>query len=265
MFSNRLLNTVSKEPTVLNEWKTLATLGAPILIAQLAQMANGVIDTIMAGHASAADLAGVGIGTSLWVPTLLFFAGILSALQPTVSGHKGANASDQIMPSVWQGIYIALVSTGVMILIVTNLDPVLTFLRMDPVTAPIAAGYLDAFAWGIPAILLLNALRGLSDGLGHTRVFMVFSLLSTLLNLPLNYIFIYGQDFGFFQVAAMGGIGCGWATSIANWVALIAMLFYLSLSKTYQQFRLLHHWTPPKLNELQSTCAGFAYRFSNFC
>ena len=47
----------------LTEWRTLATLGGPILIAQVAQMANGVIDTVMAGHASAEDLAAVGIGS----------------------------------------------------------------------------------------------------------------------------------------------------------------------------------------------------------
>jgi len=37
----------------LGEWRTLAILGGPILIAQVTQMANGVIDTLMAGHASA--------------------------------------------------------------------------------------------------------------------------------------------------------------------------------------------------------------------
>src|SRR5690606_40824848 len=63
---------------ILTEWKTLAILGGPILIAQLAQMANAVIDTVMAGRASAADLAGVGIGSSLWVPVLFFFVGTLS-------------------------------------------------------------------------------------------------------------------------------------------------------------------------------------------
>ena len=47
---------------------------------QVAQMANGVIDTIMAGHASAEDLAAVGIGSSLWMPLFLFFMGMLGAL-----------------------------------------------------------------------------------------------------------------------------------------------------------------------------------------
>ena len=64
---------------MLAEWKTLAILGGPILIAQVAQMANGVIDTVMAGHASAEDLAAVGIGSSLWMPLFLFFMGMLGA------------------------------------------------------------------------------------------------------------------------------------------------------------------------------------------
>ena len=88
------------------EWKILARLGTPILIAQLAQMANGVVDTMMAGHASAKDLAGVGIGTSLWIPILLFFTGALNALQPIVSHHRGANELHKIIPCQIAGMIL---------------------------------------------------------------------------------------------------------------------------------------------------------------
>lgn len=231
----------------LHEWKQLALMGAPILIAQLAQMANGVIDTVMAGHASAEDLAGVGIGTSLWVPILLFFAGVLGAMQPTISGHRGALEFDKIMPTTWQGIYISLVAMLLMIAVLINMQPLLTILQLDAKTNTIAVGYLDAFAWGVPALLLLTALRGLTDGLGHTGVIMAFSLLSTLFNLPLNYMFIYGADLGFIQVPALGGIGCGWATSISNWGATLALLVYLNRSKTFAAFHLLSGWAAPQM------------------
>lgn len=226
---------------ILLEWKTLAILGAPILIAQLAQMANGVIDTVMAGHASAEDLAGVGIGTSLWVPVLLFFIGTLNALQPTISGHRGAGQLDRIMPVTWQGLYIAAAASVVMILLLINTRPLLVFLRLDAQTADIAQGYLQAFAWGVPALVLLNALRGLTDGLGHTRVIMVFSLVSTLFNLPLNYIFIYGK----LGLPALGGVGCGWATSLSNGIAVLALLVYLNRSRVYAHFHLLANWVKP--------------------
>ena len=232
---------------VLDEWKTLAILGGPILIAQLAQMANGVIDTVMAGHASAEDLAGVGIGTSLWVPVLLFFMGVLSALQPIISGHRGAEQLQRIMPVTWQGLYIAAACALVMILLLINARPVLDLLQLDTRTAAISQGYLDAFCWGVPALLLLTALRGLTDGLGHTRVIMAFSLVSTLFNLPLNYIFIYGK----LGLPAMGGVGCGWATAISNWIAVLALLVYLNRSKTYATFHLLADRVLPDWQEIK--------------
>lgn len=218
----------------LDEWKTLAQLGGPILIAQVAQMANGVIDTVMAGHASAEDLAAVGIGSSLWMPLFLLFMGILSALQPIVSGHRGAREFERIMPVTWQGIYIGLGASLLMIGLLLNVRPVLDVLRLELHTATLTQGYLDAFSWGVPAILLLTALRGLTDGLGHTKVIMVFSVIGTLVNLPLNYIFIYGK----FGLPAMGGVGCGWATAISSWVAVLSMLLYLNTSASYQRFHL---------------------------
>ncbi|MEX1058542.1 MAG: MATE family efflux transporter, partial [Natronospirillum sp.] len=227
---------------ILTEWKTLGVLGGPILVAQLAQVANGVIDTVMAGNASAEDLAGVAIGSSLWSPLFLLFMGTLSAMQPIISGHHGAGRQDKIMPVTWQGIYIALGCSVLMIFLLLNVDPVLALLQMDGQTAAITRGYLQAFAFGVPALLVLMALRGLTDGLGHTRVIMTFSLLSAAINLPLNYIFIYGK----LGVPAMGGVGCGWATAISVWLALLALLIYLGLSRVYQRFHLISNWHKPE-------------------
>ncbi|MEZ5524187.1 MAG: MATE family efflux transporter [Pseudomonadales bacterium] len=231
----------------LDEWRTLAILGGPILVAQVAQMANGVIDTLMAGHASAEDLAGVGIGNSLWMPLFLFFMGTLGAQQPIISGYNGARSFEKIIPTVWQGIYLASIGAVIMILLLTNVHPVLSLLNLEPNTARISQGYLDAFAWGVPAMLLMAALRGLTDGMGHTRVIMAFSLLGTLCNLPLNYIFIYGK----LGLPAMGGIGCGWATSLSNAIAVIALLVYLNRSQLFQQVHLLKGWMKPDLERVR--------------
>ncbi len=226
----------------LYEWKTLALLGGPILVAQLAQMANGVVDTVMAGRVGAEDLAGVGIGSSLWVPLYLLFVGVLSALQPIISGHTGAGSTERVIPVTWQGIYIGAASALIMIALLTNVRPVLNLLRMDEHSAGISQGYLIGIAWGAPAMLLMAALRGLTDGLGHTRVIMAFSLLSTMINVPLNYVLIYGK----LGLPAMGGIGCGWATAVSSWCAALATLAYLHWNPNYRQYHLLQGWIPPR-------------------
>ena len=250
----------------LLEWKSLALLGGPILIAQLAQMANGVIDTVMAGHASAEDLAAVGIGAGIWGPILLFFIGTLSSLQPIISGQRGANQLDQIMSITWQGIYIALFGIPLMVGLITHIEPLLHWLTLEPQTAQIAQGYLDAFAWGVPALLLLTALRGLTDGLGHTGVIMAFSLLSTLLNLPLNYVFIYGYELqGLMTIPAMGGVGCGWATTLSNWIALLALLVYLARHSAYRQLHLIRDWAKPHRKKIEQLLRlGLPIGFSLF-
>lgn len=226
-------------------------LGAPILVAQLAQMANGVVDTMMAGHASARDLAAVGIGTGIWAPVLLFFIGVLSALQPLISGHRGAENYTRIMPVTWQGLYIATIGAVIMAAILTHVRPLFVLLQLDAETADIAQGYLDALAWGIPAVLLLNSLRGLTDGMGQTRIIMVFFLISTVLNIPFNYLFIFGFSIGDWHVDAMGGVGCGWATALSNWIAVIALLVYLNRSKDYKAFHLIGDWTKPDWLEIK--------------
>ena len=249
----------------LQEWKQLVLLGAPVLVAQLAQMTNGVVDTVMAGHSSAEDLAGVGIGTSLWVPTLLFFAGILGAMQPTISGHRGAQDWHKIMPTTWQGLYISMIAMVLMILFLTNMHPVLALLQLDEKTLHIADGYLKAFSWGVPALVVLMALRGLTDGLGHTHIIMIFSIVSAVLNVPLSYFFIFGFDFNFFQIPRMGGIGSGWATTMANWVAAIALLIYFNNSRFYQQYHLITHWVAPAKEEIKRLLKlGVPIGFSSF-
>lgn len=232
---------------ILQEWRTLATLGGPILITQIAQMANGVIDTVMAGHYSAQDLAGVAIGNSFWMPVFLFFIGILTALQPTISMHRGAQAMHKIAPVTWQGIYIALCSAGLMVVLLWHTQPALQALNLESHTASITQGYLRGFLLGVPAMLLIVAMRGFTDGLGHTKVIMGVSLLSTLINLPLNYIFIYGK----LGIPAMGGIGCGWATALANTIALFVLLIYLYRSKTFSQISFLKNFHKPNFAEIK--------------
>ena len=65
------------------------TLALPILGGQLAQTANGFVDTMMAGRVGANDLAAVAVGASIWVPLFLFMTGVLMSATPILSRHLG--------------------------------------------------------------------------------------------------------------------------------------------------------------------------------
>lgn len=51
---------------------------------------NEFFDTTMSGHASPIDLAGVAIGTSIWIPVSTGLTGILMATTPIVAQLVGS-------------------------------------------------------------------------------------------------------------------------------------------------------------------------------
>lgn len=86
----------------------LIQIALPILLAQLAQNSMGTVDTIMAGRVSAADMAAISVGASIWFPLVLFGHGLLLALPPTISYLNGSGKRDRIAHQVRQGLWIVL-------------------------------------------------------------------------------------------------------------------------------------------------------------
>lgn len=75
------------------EARQLLALAIPVILAQVAQTAMGFVDTVMAGGYSATDMAAVAIGTSIWLPAILFGHGLLLALTPVVAQQRIRAAS----------------------------------------------------------------------------------------------------------------------------------------------------------------------------
>ncbi len=92
------------------EAKKLLLIALPILLAQIAQNSMGLVDTIMSGRVSSADMAAISVGASIWFPLVLFGHGLLLALPPTISYLNGSGKRDQIAHQVRQGIWIILLA-----------------------------------------------------------------------------------------------------------------------------------------------------------
>lgn len=227
----------------LDEARALARLGLPIVATQLAQAAMGTTDTLMAGRYSADDLAGVAIGSSVWVPLLLLFTGILMATIPLVSQAFGANDRSSITTTLQQGIWLALLLGLLGALTLYQADPLYTWMEVAAPMRHIGDGYTNALAWGMPAATLYTVLRCGQEALHQTRVIMLISLAGLLLNIPLNYVLIYGK-LGFPE---LGGVGCGWATAIALWAQLGLATWLTLKSPHFARIPFWRNWTPPHL------------------
>ena len=215
-------------PTRTRQWpgeaRTLWHLALPLMGAQMAQMSMGVADVIMAGQYSAAHLAGVALGGSVFWPVMLLCMGLVQAVTPTVSQLHGAGASNRIGEVVRQGLWLALFGGVFGVLMLNNIAPVYRWLQVDPDTAAISVAYLRACSFGLPALLCFFALRFLADGMGFTRPALFISLSALALKVPTNYAFIYGE----YGMPELGGVGCGVAQALVMWLQLTLILIVVT-------------------------------------
>lgn len=236
---------------LLIELRSLLALAAPIMIAQLANTAMGFVDTVMAGRVSPRDLASVALGNSIWVPVFLLMTGILLATTPKVALRFGGGLYREIGPLVRQALWLALLVGCAAATLLWNAQSVLHLMRVEEQLIEPAMGYLRAVACGFPAVALYHVLRCYSDALGHTRPSMMLGIGGLLLNIPANYIFIYGK----FGLPALGGVGCGWATGLVMWCMLLGMFWWVTWAPYYRSSELFKrfdwpHW--PTLKRLLS-------------
>jgi MATE family multidrug resistance protein len=192
------------------ELRALLKLTLPILATQLAQIGMGTIDTLMSGYVSTRDLAAVAIGTSLWLPTWLFLAGVLVALSPLAARLNASSQHNRLPVLLSSALWVGIVLGSIAGIILSLASLALPSIVDDPVTANIASHYTMAIAVGMPGAGIFLAYRFYAEALNEAAQVTRIMLSGLLLNVPANAIFVYG----WFGLPELGGVGCGIGSSI---------------------------------------------------
>lgn len=224
--------------------KLFTNLLIPILITQVSLFLMNFFDTVMSGRAGATDLAGVAIGSSLWVPIFTGVNGVLLAITPIIAHSLGAKEIESIAKRVQQAIYLS-IGLAIIILIIGffSLEPILNVMDLENGVRHIAKYYLISLSTGIVPLFIFNTLRSFVDALGKTRTSMMIILISLPLNIAFNYIFIFGK----FGVPAFGGIGSGIATAITYWLICLITYFIIYKLHPFQSYRIFQDWAIPSI------------------
>lgn len=212
----------------------IAALAWPILIGQLAVIANGVIDTAMTSRFSATDLAALALGSSIYISIFVGLNGVLAALGPIIGQMYGAERFDAIGAELKQGTWLALFLTIAGCFVLLFPQPLLSLAHASPELNQKATLYLRTLALALPATLGFRIYASLNTAIGRPKMVMMLQIAALMLKVPLNALFIFGG----FGIDAMGGPGCAFATAIIAWVMLLIAGIILRRNSSYQVFRL---------------------------
>jgi multidrug resistance protein, MATE family len=221
--------------TTKEKLRQLFSILIPILITQIGLFSMNFFDTIMSGHHSPSDLAGVAIGSSIWIPVFTGLNGILIAITPIVAQLVGRKEKDKVAFSVLQGLYLSIFIAIIVILIGSIiLDPLLNRMGLEPKVEQIAHDYLVALSFGMVPLFANTVLRSFIDALGKTRVSMIIILTSLPINILFNYLFIFGK----FGAPELGGVGSGVATAITYWLITFFAIFIIHKHQPFTSFSI---------------------------
>jgi MATE family multidrug resistance protein len=226
----------------VTELRSLIWLALPIIAAQMSHTLLGFVDAAMAGRVSAVDLAAVALGTAFWVPTFLFLTGVLMIVTSKVAAANGSGRLSDAGSLVRQGAWLGLTIGCLSAVFLSSVEPSRHWMDVEPQLIPITVDYLIAVAIGFPAVALFQALRGLTDGMSQTKPTMLIGFLGLALNVPANYVLVYGK----LGLPAMGAVGCGVATALVMWFMLGCMVVYLKRSHLYRVTGLFSHFEWPR-------------------
>lgn len=222
--------------------RAIVSLGWPMFIGQLAVMANGIIDTMMAGHLSPRDLASVAIGSSIYFVVFVGLMGTLQAISPVAAQHFGAGRLHEVGETWRQGQWLAaaLLVPGAVLLAFPQ--PLLALADAEAAVRAGAVSYLQAVALGLPAALWFRVFSTFNVAVSRPRTVMAINLLGLVLKVPLNTLFMYGSDapavLGLPAVPAMGGAGCGLATAVVFWISAATGFVLLRRGRFYGRFAM---------------------------
>ena len=223
------------------EFKQLIKIGVPIFGSQFSYMLMGATDTIIAGRASSADLAGLAVGTAFATTIWMFFSGVIFSVTPIVAQLYGAKKYIEIGQKIREILWIALFLGILIFLMFMNMGLILKFFPIDTNITEISVDYLKAVAIGATFITIFTCLRCYSEGMTLTKPVFYIAFVGMLINIPLDLMFVYGH----LGAPKLGGVGCGIATSIVNFLMMVTMFIYIAYSKNYKKTEPFSRFSPP--------------------
>ncbi|WP_452232611.1 MATE family efflux transporter [Lacinutrix sp. MEBiC02595] len=208
------------------EFKYNWKLAAPVMLGMLGHTFVQFVDNIMVGQMGTAELAAVSLGNSFVFIAMSLGIGFSTAITPLVAEADTANDFKQGKSAFKHGLFLCTV-LGLSLFFMLYLAKPLMYLMKQPLeVVELAIPYLNLVAFSLVPLIIFQAFKQFSDGLSMTRYPMYATILANVINVVLNYLFIFGK-FGFPE---LGIIGAAYGT-LASRIVMVIYLWWLLKGK----------------------------------
>ncbi len=204
----------------------------PLVVTTVSWTVMTFADRMFLNWSSSLAMSAAFFASIVWFALLCLPLGICSYVNTFVSQYHGDHQPEHIGPAVWQGVWIALAAIPLMLLAVPLAPMFFALAEHGAEAMQQEIRYFQILCAGGPPLLISAALSAFYSGRGKTWVLMIVDTGVVVVNLVLDYLWIFGNA-GFPE---MGIAGAGWATVVALWLKAVIYVFLLLQKKHQQKF-----------------------------
>ena len=209
--------------------KLILLFAIPVFLGNLFQILYNLVDTKIVGSILGGDaLAAVGAVSSLYTLLIGFFNGLSLGFSVITSRYFGSGDEKGLKQNVAGSILLGFVTAaGIIAAVAVFLKPILILLNVPSEQLDMAYTYICILVWGMFITLAYNLCANTLRAIGDSFTPLIFLVVASILNVILDYAFIFGLG--------MGVKGAAVATVLSQLVSVILCLF-----RIYKGFPILH-------------------------
>ena len=219
-----------------------------VLVGQLAVMAFGITDTLVAGRFADTALAALSVGSATYITVHISLMGMLQALLPVWAELHGAGRRPAVGKSIRQALYLCMLTTALGMAALFFPGPLLNWTQVPIALQAEVREYLAIVALGLPASLLFRMYGTLNQSLGKPQLVTWVQVCALAVKVPLSILLVLGIP-GWFD--PMGLVGCAWATLFVNYLMLGLALWLLKTQNFYVPYRIWSALERPDWQQLK--------------
>lgn len=232
-------------------YRSLLSLGLPIMVGQLGMIILGFADTMMVGHHSTTELGAASFVNNIINLVIITATGFSYGLTPIVGGFFGREELPQAGKALRCALLANLMAGTVMMAALTILYFNVGNIGQPEELLPYIRPYFLVLLASLPFVMLFNAFKQFTDSITETRTSMWILLSGNFLNIIGNYVLIYGKA----GMPEMGVVGAGVSTLLSR-IVMVALFLVVFLSRKkmrpYRDGFLRLGWSRPMLRRLVS-------------
>ena len=232
-------------------YRSLFTLGMPIVVGQLGVIILGFADTLMVGHHSTVELGAASFVNNMFNLCIIFSTGFSYGLTPVVGalygGRRYAEAGLALRCSLVANTLVAFLEMAVMTVLYLNVERLGQPAELIPLIKP----YYLVLLVSLVFVMLFNAFKQFTDGITDTRTAMWILLGGNAMNIVGNYLLIYGK----LGLPELGLLGAGLSTLLSRIAMVVVFAWIVLRARRFRRYRvglLRQRWSPVLFRRLQA-------------